>query len=170
MKNSRDRIYALIIALGDLYDKELNESRAKGYLSIIGPYLVDMDLDLVFKKVGRECEYFPTPQQILSVLGKSVSVEQRSTELVDEIIAAASSSGNAYELLGREKYQLMRSVLGFIPFDVRNGNLKPHFLRGAWIDKMKAHLEGRTPNAVKAEIEESKRVVALIEQKRKEQG
>lgn len=99
----------------------------------------------IFEKVQEEAKFFPSIAEIVEVMEemglyrRALCDRELAGQIVDEIIAACQSGGNTFEILGRERYEIMKNVLGFVAYDIRNGHIEPRFHRKMWIAKLERH-------------------------------
>lgn len=104
------------------------------------------DWSAIATQIAMKEKFFPCLATILEYIGPLDVLKtnlETAKQIVDEIISACHSPGNKYEILGKEKYSIMRNVLGFIPIDLANGTVSPKFERSRWIGLVENYLDHR---------------------------
>lgn len=127
---------------------QLNTRRAQIYEKIFEQKTgFEHPWDRIFTKLATEQEFFPVPKVILDTMAEmgciqsETSLEEYAKQIVEEVVCALEVGGNVYETLGRDKYNLMKHVLGVTPFDVQNGAIVPKFHRKAWAQRLVLHFK-----------------------------
>lgn len=149
---TKNEIRNLVVALAEVYGKELSKERAMLYVEAVHEVLLGQDLKQAFVTITQSCEFFPTPFQLVQLFRPNH--ESTAANFVDRMILAFKGPVAEFAGLGREGYYLAKDVLGVTRHDFQQG-IKPDMLRKQWIETLTRHMEN-TPVATKVALEASK--------------
>lgn len=163
---TKNEILDTILAIADVYGKELSPSRAKLYVEAVHEYIQGIDQGHVYKTVTRSCEYFPTPKQLIDLFHKPSDHHQDAIEFVDRMIIAFTNSGiegREYAGLGKAGYNIAKNVLGVDRWAFTSGRVKPEYNRKAWIEAVECYLSGGHEKPL--ELESNNPTLELVQPK-----
>jgi len=133
---NKNQVLDLVLALADVYGKEMTPSRVKLYVEATYDWLKKEDSGQAYKIITKNCEYFPTPKQIIDLFDPVASAPDRAALFVDQIISGFIGPEREFAGVGRENYYLAKDILGLDRWAFQSGRVDPKFMRKQWIESM----------------------------------
>lgn len=143
-----------LVRVAQIFDHKLTEARMHLFSDVISNAVkFQVDWERVAMDIAEKEIFFPLPavwiRYAKNIAGVPESTHLQAVDFVDRVIAALYSP-NAYESLGKEDYDLMKTRLKVGKYDVEHGIVKPQFMRAQWIEIMDRFFENtkRTQNQI----------------------